>query len=185
MLYYLNASRIPPGLEKWIGEKASLHFYVSFLIGGSVWISWYGWSFSVRWFWSESCEDDTLCHVLNARLLFTFRHGNRMWVRVWLPSLASLRIRIVSAEMLGGVFEGLRVPWKRPGGTLGASWAILEASCESCWFSNDLKPSWRGRGSVLEGLGVVLDASGRRLEGVLERPWNDFFSLWSVFEAYC
>ena len=40
--------------------------------------------------------------------------------------------RIVSAEMLGGVFEGLGVPWKRPGGTLGASWAILEASWGSC-----------------------------------------------------
>ena len=46
--------------------------------------------------------------------------------------LVSLRTRIVSAEMLGGVFEGLGVPWKRPGGTLGASWAILEASWESC-----------------------------------------------------
>ena len=76
-----------------------------------------------------------------------------MWVRVWLPSLASLRIRIVSAEMLGGVFEGLRVPWKRLGGTLGASWAILE------------------------GLGVVLDAPGRRLGGVLGCPWGVFFSL--------
>ena len=55
-----------------------------------------------------------------------------MWVRLWLLSLVSLRTRIVSAEMLGGVFEGLGVPWKRPGGTLGASWAILEASWESC-----------------------------------------------------
>ena len=55
-----------------------------------------------------------------------------MWVRLWLLSLVSLRTRIVSAEMLGGVFEGLGVPRKRPGGILGASWAILEASWGSC-----------------------------------------------------
>ena len=77
-------------------------------------------------------RNDTLCHVLSACLLFTFRHGNRMWVRLWLLSLVSLRTRIVSAEMLGVVFEGLGVLWKRPRGTLGASWAILEASWESC-----------------------------------------------------
>ena len=94
-----------------------------------------------------------------------------MWVRLWLLSLVSLRTRIVSAEMLGGVFEGLGVPWKRPGGTLGASWAILEASWESCRFSNDLKPSRRRRGSVFGRawgrLGRVWETSGRRLRASL------------------
>ena len=81
--------------------------------------------------------------------------------------------------MLGGVFEGLGVPWKRPGGTLGASWAILGAAWESCRFSNDLK-----------GLGVVLDAAGRRLEmflkvleclgSVLEAPWERLGLSWRL-----
>ena len=84
-------------------------------------------SFFVRYFWSESCGDDTLCHVLSACLLFTCRHGNRMWVRLWLLSLVSLRTRIVSAEMLGRVLQVLEclgsvleAPWER----LGLSWRL-------------------------------------------------------------
>ena len=144
---YLNASRIPPGLEKWISGKALL-YVILYVIGGFGWNSWNGWCFLIYgfsafvWFSVLGC--------LRRRFGASWRWLWRVLGRLEGVLGASWAILEASWESCRFSHD-LKPSWRRRGSVLGEAWGRLGGVWETpgkrfraslgCFFQS-LKRIW-------------------------------------------